>query len=267
MKPKNYPDTIYKYRCWSNEFHKNILTKGEIYLSAPKYFNDPFDFGITKNFMLLDSQEKIEQYIDEGIEKHKTWLLGKGRNLKEERAFQLKRFENIELYQQEHEAIEFDANNNHYGILSLSARWDSILMWSHYADFHKGFNVGYNEQKMRESGLFGKGGQVIYSENFPQLDPFGEHTIETSMMQSHYKSREWEYEQEYRLTKLFYPRRASEADRIVQIPFEFIDEINLGMSISVKDKNEILEIAKNKNINIYQTKKIPFKFELSKFQL
>lgn len=188
MKPENYPDTIYKYRSWSNEFHKNILTKGEIYLSAPMHFNDPFDFGITKNFMLLDCQEKIEKYIDEGIEKHKFRLLRQGRDLNIEKAYQLKRLENLELYQQDYEAIESESNNNYYGILSLSARWNSILMWSHYGDFHKGFNVGYSEEKMRESGLFGKGGPVIYSEDFPQLNPFSEHTMETSMKQSHYKS-------------------------------------------------------------------------------
>lgn len=267
MKPENYPDIIYKYRSWSNEFHKNILTKGELYLSAPKNFNDPFDFGITRNFMMLDSPEKIARYVEEGIEKHKAWLLKDGRNLASERAFQFKRLENLEQYQQEHETIEFNANNNHYGVLSLSARWDSILMWSHYGDFHKGFNVGYNEDLMRESGLFGKGGPVIYSDDYPQIDAFSEHTREISVMQTHYKSKEWEYEQEYRLTKLFYPKPPSEAERIINIPFEFIEEINLGMNISDIDKTEIVEIAREKNIRIFQTKKIPFKFELNKLQI
>lgn len=267
MKPENYPDIIYKYRSWSNEFHRNILTKDELYLSAPKNFNDPFDFGITKNFLLLDSPEKIVRYVDEGIEKHKYWLLKDGLNLASERAFHLKRLQNIEQYQQEYETIEFDANNNHYGVLSLSSRWDSILMWSHYGDFHRGFNVGYNEDMMRESGLFGKGGPVIYSDDYPQIDAFSEHTKEISAIQTHYKSKEWEYEQEYRLIKLFYPKPASETDRIINIPYEFIEEINLGMNISDNDKKEILEIAKEKNIKIFQTKKIPFKFELNKFQI
>lgn len=64
-----------------------------------------------------------------------------------------------------------------------------------------------------------------------------------------------------------YPNRPTETDRIIQIPFEFIDEINLGISISEKDKNDIIEIAKNRNIKVYQTKKVPFKFELSRFKL
>ncbi|KOP36887.1 DUF2971 domain-containing protein [Flavobacterium sp. WLB] len=267
MKPENYPDIIYKYRNWAEEYHKNILLKGEVYLSAPKNFNDPFDFRIPKNFMLLDSQEKIERYVDEGLEKHKEWLIKDGRNIKDERVFQLKRLENLELYQQEHERIESEATDKHYGILSLSSRWDSILMWSHYGYFHKGFNVGYNEEKMRQSGFFGKGGPVAYSDNFPAIDPFSEHNMITSFMQTHFKSKEWEYEQEYRLTKLFYPNVPTEKDRTIVIPLDFIEEINLGISISEKDKNEIVDFAKNKNIKIFQTEKIPFKFGLTRFQI
>lgn len=267
MKPDNYPDIIYKYRCWSNNFHRNILLNGEVYLSAPKHFNDPFDFRIPKNFLLLDSQEKINKYVDDGIQENKAWLLAEGRNLEHERRKHLKRLENLELYQKEHENIEAEATDNHYGVLSLSARWDSILMWSHYGDFHKGFNIGYNETKMRESGLFGKGGPVLYSTDFPHLDPFEEHTIQTSLMQTHYKSKEWEYEQEYRLAKLFFPNPATEAQRTINIPFEFVEEINLGIAISDNDKDEILKIAREKNITVYQLIKTPFKFQISRVKL
>ena len=267
MKPNNYPDIIYKYRCWSNKHHKNILVKGEVYLSAPKYFNDPFDFRISKNHLLLDSQEKIDKYVDDGIKKHKKWLLAEGRDLEQERNKHLKRLENLEKYQKEHEEIEAEATDKHYGVLSLSAKWNSILMWSHYGDFHKGFNIGYNETKMRESGLFGKGGPVSYSTDYPHLDPFSEHSMQTSFMQTHYKSKEWEYEQEYRLAKLFFPNPPTEEQRTIKIPFEFIEEINLGIAISEQDKIEILNVTKDRNINIYQLKKTPFKFELSREKL
>lgn len=171
MKPETYPDIIYKYRSWSNIFHKKILIEGEVYLSAPKHFNDPFDFRIPKNYFLLDSQEKIKKYVDNGIEKQKEWLLANGRDLELERIQHLKRIENLEQYQKEHEEIETEATDKHYGVLSLSARWDSILMWSHYGDFHKGFNIGYNETKMRESGLFGKGGTCLIFYGFSLYRP------------------------------------------------------------------------------------------------
>lgn len=267
MYSENYPKIIYKYRSWKNKFHKKILEDGEVYMSSPQYFNDPFDFGVVQNFLCLDSQEKIEKYVDIGLIKHKNFLLERGYNIDKEREFQIKRLQNLEKYQEEYELLNSEAINKNYGVLSLSGRWDSILMWSHYAEFHQGFNIGYNESKMRNSGLFGKGGPVIYSDEYPHLDPFDEHTIESSFVQTHYKSKEWEYEEEYRLTKLFYPKPPTEIDRTIKVPFEFVEEINLGMNISYEDKLEIKNIADEMNINVFQTKKIPFKFKLTRVQL
>ncbi|WBX97902.1 hypothetical protein [Chryseobacterium gambrini] len=84
MNNENYPPIIYKYRCWNNEFHKKILTDGEVYLSSPRHFNDPFDFGIVQNFLTLDTPEKIERYVNEGMVKHKGFLLKKGYDLQKE---------------------------------------------------------------------------------------------------------------------------------------------------------------------------------------
>ncbi|MBV9575704.1 MAG: DUF2971 domain-containing protein [Gammaproteobacteria bacterium] len=38
--------------------------------------------------------------------------------------------------------------HNQLGILSLSSCNDSILMWSHYADFHKGFCIGFKTNSL-----------------------------------------------------------------------------------------------------------------------
>ncbi|MDM1041313.1 DUF2971 domain-containing protein [Empedobacter falsenii] len=264
MNTTDYPEIIYKYRNWQNIYHRKILTDGEIYLAAPNSFNDPFDFGITKNFLTLDTKEKIEKYVDDGLKKHKDFLLSKGYNLAKEREFQLNRLKNIEEYQKEWENIEFNAINKYQGVLSLSGRWNSILMWSHYAENHKGFNIGYNEEKMRTSGIFGKGGPVIYSTDYPFIDPFEEHSMISSFQKSHYKSKEWEYEEEYRLTKLFYPNEPTEDERVKKIPFGFIEEINLGLKISSEDKDDILKIANEHDIKVYQIQKTPFKFELTR---
>ena len=75
MKPENYPDIIYKYRSWNKEFHRNILLKNEVYMSSPNDFNDPFDCRIPKNHFLIDTPEKIEKYVNDGIEKHRDWLV------------------------------------------------------------------------------------------------------------------------------------------------------------------------------------------------
>ena len=37
--------------------------------------------------------------------------------------------------------------NSKIGILSLSKRWDSILMWAHYTDAHKGLCIGFDSNE------------------------------------------------------------------------------------------------------------------------
>lgn len=265
MKLEDYPDTIYKYRSWENDLHKNILLKGEVYMSAPKDFNDPFDCRITTNHYLIDTPEKKKEYVDKGIEKYLEWLKENKRDIEFERKQHLERLQDIETYQREHEKLESSQWDKYMGILSLSGRWDSILMWSHYGDFHKGFCIGFNEEKLRTSGLFGKGGRVRYSEDFPVINPLVEQNImEKSFYQTHSKAMDWQYEEEYRLTKLYFPNTPTTNDRVISIPVEFIEEVNLGMKISEKSKKEIVEICRERNIKVYQTTKIPFKFQLTR---
>ncbi|SNR33977.1 DUF2971 domain-containing protein [Lutibacter flavus] len=265
MTPDNYPDIIYKYRSWNNDFHKNILLNNEVFMSPPNDFNDPFDCRIPKNHYLIDTPEKIDQFINDGIEKHREWLIASGKNIDFEKKQLKERLQDIETYQKEHEDLEYAEMDKHYGILSLSARWNSILMWSHYGDFHKGFCIGFNELKMRNCGLFGKGGPVTYTEEFPEINPMEqEHTMLKSFKQTHNKAKDWEYEEEYRLTNLFFPNVPTNEQRVIKVPSEFIDEVNLGMNISEQHKTEIITECTKRNIKVYQTEKTPFKFNLTR---
>lgn len=65
------------------------------------------------------------------------------------------------------------------GILSLSAVRDQTLMWSHYADGHRGFCIGFNSQKLlrfadrltyRSIHLLLD--EVRYCSEFPKLNPY-----------------------------------------------------------------------------------------------
>ena len=40
------PSILYKYRDWSNIYHKKIITENQIFLSSQNGFNDPFDATI-----------------------------------------------------------------------------------------------------------------------------------------------------------------------------------------------------------------------------
>jgi hypothetical protein len=267
--PEDYPKIIYKYRGWSNYIQKAPLIKGELYLSSPSDFNDPFDCRIPANFIDLSDTE-AKEYAEAVVERHKEHLLAEGYNLTNERDFIYNRVTNErEDMQASHEKQTFESFDKHMGILSLSARWDSILMWSHYGEQHHGYCIGFNEEKMRNSRLFGSGGPVQYPEDkkYPEIKPIDETKPNTMFISAFNKSHEWNYEEEYRLTKLSYPNPFEQKDRVITVPNEFIEEVNLGLRISETNRNEIIKLCQKRSIPVYQLNKVPFHFLLDRTQI
>ncbi len=259
-----YPRIVYKYRNWLEANHKNVLLKNQLFFTSPKDFNDPFDCRITANFSLLNTDDKIKAYIDKKRIQQSDQFLQDGRNIERE----LEQFEHRirnELYkvQEFYDELYFEGVDNHYGVLSLSERWNSILMWSHYGDHHRGYCIGFWEEKLRNY-LVVTGGPVSYpAQNiFPEIHPMNDDLIETTIKQSHSKSNEWSYENEYRLTKIFYPEIPTPKDRIQQIPDDFFAEITIGLKTPVEYRDELMQIGKAKKIKVFQATKMPFKFEI-----
>ncbi|WP_158657193.1 DUF2971 domain-containing protein [Maribacter cobaltidurans] len=268
MKNINYPTIIYKYRDWNNPYHKNILLSNELYLSSPKDFNDPFDCRIYKNFTILDSKEKIELFIENFCEKHGEYLIDENRDVESVKNDLRKSLSNLAEFQRMQEFAESKAMDENYGILSLTARWNSILMWSHYGNNHQGFCIGFNEEKMRNSGLFNNGGPVTYRNDFPEINPLTEEeSLEVMFLQTHSKAKDWTYEKEYRLIKLFYPDTPTNDERKVFVSDNLIEEVNLGLNISQENREQIVLECKRRNIPVFQLIKEPFKFELNRTKL
>lgn len=258
---------LYKYRNWKDESHKNLLLKNQLFISPPIHFNDPFDCRIPENFSLLDSEEKIKEYVHGLIVKNFSALIARGRDIKKDMEnLELRLKNNPDEIQKQNEDNLFEMQDHHYGILSLSEIWNSILMWSHYSDNHKGYCAGFWEEKLKASQKFGKGGLVNYDpkEDFPLIDPRFNDSIDVAFIQTHNKASEWSYEKEYRLTKTFYPQIPTEEDRTVVVSSDYIAEIIIGLNTPKKDKEEIIDIAKQKGIKVLQVFKEPFKFKLGR---
>lgn len=57
---------------------------------------------------------------------------------------------------------------------------------------------------------------MAYTEDFPELNPLEqEHTMEKSFKQTHNKAKDWEYEEEHRLTNLFFPNQPTNQQRVI----------------------------------------------------
>jgi hypothetical protein len=253
--------TLYKFRSWSNENHRNALLKGEFFLSSPKYFNDPFDCQIFIDYSTLDTPEKRDVYIASYFGR----LAGSKSELERITARANERMRDIVKFQEESDEIETVTYQKLTGILSLAKTWKPILMWSHYADNHKGYCVGLNMDGLKASGKFGRGDFVQYDTSYPKISP-DISGFDKAWQQSMTKSKCWEYEEEYRLVKSFGPDTPTSDERKLYLADE-ISEVTLGLMMPEKHKQEIIEFAKLKGIKVYQAKKVPFKFEIDREEL
>jgi hypothetical protein len=123
------PDHLYKYRYY-NAYSLSSLANSPIWLSEPKTFNDPFDCAIT-----LDRNTYKKSVIDAISVALKKVQDGK-----------TMRDELLNEWPGDGDAFETLRNSvkdlfQNIGICSFSALSDHMLMWSHYADHHKGFCI------------------------------------------------------------------------------------------------------------------------------
>lgn len=151
---------VYKYRSWKNAFHKNILLHNELYLASPKDFNDPFDCRVSENFSSLNEEQLVEYFSNIAKQKY-------GTNNIVINPYDI--YADRNAIQKHRDLIHFKNQDTYYGILSLSLSWNSILNWSHYADCHRGFCVGFDLKKLKDTDHFYKGGKVKYAQDYPLI--------------------------------------------------------------------------------------------------
>jgi hypothetical protein len=108
-------------------------------------------------------------------------------------------------------AAFFIATFSRYGIYCTSAKHDNLLMWSHYADQHKGAVIEFRPNKEKDS-VFLASRPVTYSQERPLMYRSAKDMIRRSMLLTleaatkeivdsliYTKASDWNYEEEIRL--------------------------------------------------------------------
>ena len=237
VESKDVPKVVYKYRSWNNEYDKRTLTDFELFQSSPARFNDPYDCKIpVAHFLLEFDRPKQQRYFTRIVNDYKSHLSESEKILEVQRLIQEGRFS-------DHNWLKWADNdfiedlNNRFGIVSLTPIKNNILMWAHYANCQKGYCIGFRSTILfNNPDHFGSGGKVQYPEVYPLIDPEEEH-LQQMIKQVYLKSKVWEYEQEYRLSKF------DAADRIIKFDKDCVAEILIGCNASQETIDEIRDIA------------------------
>lgn len=236
------PDTLYKYT--SADAALKILSTSQIRFSSPETFNDPFEVSppvkiTARNHKILEilKQEKITE------EKLRDFL---------------------------HKVCKYYCLN--LKLFCLSKSKNNILMWSHYADMHKGVVIEFDTSKE----IIKEAKKIIYEIRKINIDKIYE-TLKKENEDNnkdykkifYHKSNKWRYEQEYRCElpftfnidelKRFLQKEEQNTplQQYVQIPGEGIKAVYLGCKISENDELAILNIIKSKypNVKCYKAEK------------
>lgn len=266
LKYQNLPWRIYKYKD-VNEHSKINLLENTVWLADPESLNDPYDCSHALNLRKLDLdfyRSPPSDFID---------LLPK-EHLESGILDQLKSSENptetlIDLMlvsepKEQRDAMKqallsaMSAMNagiakkfitkmkTAFKLCSFSERVDSTLMWSHYANYHKGFCIEYDIKSVPPDNYVSRFlYPVAYSDSIPDLTAHTQRGIDDPEFNNLYpnliglrKASDWAYEREWRL--LF-------ANGILDKPQSYAmpkpTMVYLGSHISEKHQNEITEIC------------------------
>lgn len=228
---------VYKYLPFSDG-SKRILTDGTMKFTHHSEFNDPFDcitaYDIEKSMAYMRSRPDLFKKAGihlklspaQRVSKRKQMENGVRRSL-----------ENGEFH---------DGVVGNVGICCLTKKPDNILMWSHYAENHKGFVVEFDVEHHDENIHMGNveeklfGWDVEYNQSMPIITA-GERDFNAVKNVFLTKSPDWAYEEEYRVLSM---RKGS---GIYDFDKKLISKVIAGVKMPEKDFDELKTIVNQLN--------------------
>ena len=243
------PRFLYKYRCASERSLK-MIEEGKYYFAPAHSFNDPLECALEPIYEIPPIDKIIEYQVkvlqdNEGIDFQEA--LQKAQILK-----RLPQAELVNFLHRIRDTIQYMLRYE-YGVLSLSAKNDNILMWSHYADYHKGFCIEFERSP---DNPLGSTQPVEYLKEYPCFHYFDELPGAIAKRIILTKACDWSYEEEW--------RGIQKANTQVRYTDDMITGIIFGLRMPNHHKREIHQIFKGSNHMVfYQAELMPRTFKLA----
>ena len=235
LKPEPMPQILYKYRVWSDQYHQKIITEQQVFLASPAKLNDPFDASLP--FRYDETELSPENIFLKLVEVGRINNPAMRETELHEMAYKRQAsgvFDNGDYWKDVHAETKENVHKT-FGILSLTTKMDNLLMWAHYGICHRGFCVGI-DSKLLFDAVGGTLGRVLYNDEFP-LMPLFNADITATIKFLNTKSPHWQYEDEYRLTKIH------AANKAYNIPKEAIKEVIIGCNMPADQQAAICDAA------------------------
>ena len=189
---------LYKYTPHNNDTRKyEIITKSHLWFSKIESFNDPIDSKL----------DYRQQYSYNEIENYWKFFLKNKPNHPQSLAEILQNWGTNQSFIEQQKRV-FEIYRKRLGVLCLSKNPENILMWSHYANNHKGIVYEFKNDLFKNTdsvtnSFNGNDNKVIYPNNksyeLLSYTKTGKGKKEQFAKELLTKAKDWEYEEEYRM--------------------------------------------------------------------
>jgi hypothetical protein len=256
----NGVDRLYHYQRFNAEHMEHTLANGVVRFSRPSDFNDPWDcrpvFSVPEN---KGERATLVKWMAAASTKHGTVF---NPDERARRVEQLIAKPDLLRRLMDEAAPEMQRQmDERYRVYCLTTKPACPLMWAHYADHHCGICLEINVRQPDLCAAI----QVQYRDTYPtfrlddnrDLSPF------------YTKSREWHYEDEYRLVAeekkgAFDPRTLKTEDQFYTLPPGSLMSIIIGARAPEETRRTIRDIVHRSghNLLIRQARRSPDRYEL-----
>ena len=256
MSEPKLPDRLYKYQPFTTQSLAN-LKRRQIWFSKPAAFNDPFDCAIDVVQPKL-SDEDLRKWFDlvlaEGEVDREAWeqeCLTDG---------QINDHFRSETERGVREAFATrKAEQQGHGVACLSEEKHDLLMWSHYADGHRGFCLEFDTAFKP----FSEARPVAYRSKLPSLNPIdllisGAYDPLEAMMLT--KSDTWKREKEWRVLH-------KHESTVYTYPWKHLTGIYMGAAMDYAHKEIICLVLGNSPTKVYAVDRSEDEFALASKQV
>lgn len=225
---KEKPKYLYKYRP-INIHTLNLIISNEAYYSSPIDLNDPFDCNIIPQIDYSNLNKFAETRKNEGSITQKEYD---------------KLLENPEMIM-EHEFKEtIDNIRSKFKIFCLSEINNDVMMYSHYADSHRGICLEFS---VSNDPFFDYLDYVRYTKEIPVFHGFNDDIKlirnELKEIEVLTKSCSWSYEKEWRII-------TDNSSHVQIFSPNILTSIIFSYQTSTDDKLLIENIVKNRSCSI-----------------
>lgn len=168
---------------------ESLIKTGGVYFSQPSNFNDPFECRAQVFYdpkganTVRHVNGRTKQFFPNASPADRLRF-----------SAQLRR----KYSKPRSEGHENQIIDDRTGLLCLVERPDNLLMWAHYGDSHKGVCLEFDTSEW----LFRLAAKIHYSETYPLVDTANQTPEEIMRETLLRKSKEWEYEQEWRIVSM-----------------------------------------------------------------